>query len=193
VGARNTLRRGIVVLACAALAAAAAGRAAQAAPKPEPSPPAPAPIRPEAPPGPTAPQSAPTSGTASTPVQSTSPSPSVTWAPATHAAQTVSRPPVRKVERRARVVKKDPPPAPKAPSLPVQSLASSGGEFLETSAVSLAKSPSDSERLLLLLVGLALVVLVLGETTFLRMAARAPKPHGTRDEPLPIRRVQLRR
>lgn len=90
-------------------------------------------------------------------------------------------------------MKKDPPPARKAPSLPVQSLASSGGEFLATSAVSLAKTPSDSERLLLLLVGLALVVLVLGETTFLRMAARAREPQRAAEESLPIRRVQLRR
>jgi hypothetical protein len=47
--------------------------------------------------------------------------------------------------------------------------------------------------LLLLLVGLALVVLVLGETTFLRRAARAPAPQRAAEEPLPIRRVQLRR
>jgi hypothetical protein len=67
-----------------------------------------------------------------------------------------------------------------------------GREVLETSARGLAAPPSSRESLLLLLVGLALVALVLGETTFLRRAARAPAAQRVAEEP-PIRRVQLRR
>ena len=68
-----------------------------------------------------------------------------------------------------------------------------GREVLETSARGLAAPPSSRESLLLLLVGLALVALVLGETTFLRRAARSSVPQRVAEEPLPIRRVQLRR
>jgi hypothetical protein len=46
---------------------------------------------------------------------------------------------------------------------------------------------------LLLFVGLALVLLTIGEATFLRLAARAPKGRRPAEERLPIRRVQLRR
>lgn len=194
-GMRKPLRRGIVVLTCAALGAAVTGRAAaEGPPRPEPPPTAAhGTIRPEAPPRAPAPQSASTSGAATTSV--TSSSPSLAFAPPTPSAQTpsVSRTQTRKVVRRAHVAKKD--PAPKPPSEPVRLLASwrAGGELLSTSAGGLTKTPSSSESLLLLLVGLALVVLVLGETTLLRMAARAPEPQRTAEEPLPIRRVQLRR
>jgi hypothetical protein len=82
----------------------------------------------------------------------------------------------------------------------VESIASTGGQILVTSAHGLTKAPSSSESLLLLLVGLALVVLVVGETTFLRLAARGPQPQRAgpqpqraAEEPLPIRQVQLRR
>ena len=56
-----------------------------------------------------------------------------------------------------------------------------------------AATPSSGTNFLLLLVGLALVLLTIGETTFLRMAARAPKGRRPTEERLPIRRVQLRR
>jgi hypothetical protein len=79
------------------------------------------------------------------------------------------------------------------PTKPVESIASTGGQILVTSAHGLTKAPSSSESLLLLLVGLALVVLVVGETTFLRLAARGPAPQRAAEEPLPIRQVQLRR
>jgi hypothetical protein len=92
----------------------------------------------------------------------------------------------------ARHDKTDPPP--KVSSRPLRELAAwtSGRELVATSARAVAAPPSSRESLLLLLVGLALVVLVLGETTFLRRAARAA-PKRTAEEPLPIRRVQLRR
>ena len=79
------------------------------------------------------------------------------------------------------------------PRKPVESLAAAGGEFLKTSAHGLTKTPSSSETQLLLQVGLALVVLVVGETTFLRLAARRPSQQRAAEEPLPIRRVQLKR
>ena len=84
---------------------------------------------------------------------------------------------------------------PTVSSRPFRELAAwtSGRDLLATSAGGLAAPPSSGESLLLLLVGLALVVLVLGETTFLRRAARAHAPQRTVEEPLPIRRVQLRR
>jgi hypothetical protein len=72
-------------------------------------------------------------------------------------------------------------------------LLASGGELLTTSARDLAQPSSSGASLLLLLVGLALVVLVVGETTFLRKAGRAPGRRRTAEEPLPIRRVQLKR
>jgi hypothetical protein len=89
--------------------------------------------------------------------------------------------------------KADPPP--KVSSKPLRELMvwTQGREVLETSARGLAAPPSSRETLLLLLVGLALVALVLGETTFLRRAARGSAPQRAADEPLPIRRVQLRR
>jgi hypothetical protein len=93
-----------------------------------------------------------------------------------------------------RAAKKDPPI--RLPTKPVESIASTGGQILATSAHGLTKAPSSSESLLLLLVGLALVVLVVGETTFLRLAARGPQPqraHAAPEEPLPIRQVQLKR
>ncbi|HSB38403.1 MAG TPA: hypothetical protein VLD13_04880 [Gaiellaceae bacterium] len=96
------------------------------------------------------------------------------------------------MRRHARVSKPDPP---KVPLRPVESLASWAvrGELLSSSARGLSGTSSSGQSLLLLLVGLGLVVLVVGETTFLRRAARAPRPRGGPEEPLPIRRVQLRR
>jgi hypothetical protein len=93
----------------------------------------------------------------------------------------------------ARHDKTDPPA--KVSSRPLRELAAwtSGRDLLATSARAVAAPPSSRESLLLLLVGLALVVLVLGETTFLRRAARGAAPQRTAEEQLPIRRVQLRR
>ena len=65
----------------------------------------------------------------------------------------------------------------------------SQGELLATSVA----TQSSGTSFLLLFVGLALVLLTIGETTFLRRAARASKPSPRTDERLAIHRVQLRR
>ena len=190
------LRRGIVALACVVIAAAAAGPAAADGPKPERSPARAAPIRPEA--APSAPAAQTTQRTfssyqsSSTPSY-TRPSTSQTLRPAvTYRPTPPARPHTRGTQTGAhRTAKKDPPAS--LPTKPVKSIASTGGQILVTSAHGLTKAPSSSESLLLLLVGLALVVLVVGETTFLRLAARGPAPQRTAEEPLPIRQVQLRR
>ena len=82
-------------------------------------------------------------------------------------------------------------PAPRGDARPLRSLASwaSRGELLATSAA----TPSSGTSFLLLFVGLGLVLLTIGETTFLRRAARASKPTRGTDERLAIHRVQLRR
>jgi hypothetical protein len=190
------LRRGIVALACVVIAAAAAGPAAADGPKPERSPARSAPIRPEA--APSAPAAQTTQRTFSSDQGSSTPSyrppstsqtlrPAVTYRPTPPA-----RPYARATRTAAhRTAKKDPPV--RLPTKPVESIASTGGQILATSAHGLTKAPSSSESLLLLLVGLALVVLVVGETTFLRLAARGPAPQRAAEEPLPIRQVQLRR
>src|SRR5262245_1427237 len=194
------LRRGVVALACAVIAAAAAGPVAAAGPKPERSPTRGAsPVRPEAAPtGPTAQSTqknstsyqgsayqGPTSGSTGY-VPPASQRPAVTPPRTSHVR--AAKPPVH------RTAKKDPPVS--LPTKPVESIASTGGQILATSAHGLTKAPSSSESLLLLLVGLALVVLVVGETTFLRLAARGPEPQrapAAPEEPLPIRQVQLKR
>ena len=188
----RTLLRGIAVLACAIIAGGVAGRAA-AGPSPEKSP-THARIRPQAAPtAQTAPESASPTGGAST---SYSP-PAATFSPP-------QSPRVVYVQRVRTIVKHDaapskkadpPPQPPKVSSKPLRELMvwNQGRELLETSARGLATPPSSRESLLLLLVGLALVALVLGETTFLRRAARGPGPQRDAEEPLPIRRVQLRR
>jgi hypothetical protein len=193
------LRRGVVAFACLVVAATTAGRAAAEGPKPERSPsPGVAPIHPEAPPSASAAESTqktyssyqvstyqgPRSGSGSaTYVPPANPPPAVT--PPRTAHVQVAKSPVH------RPAKKDPPAG--IPTKPVESIASTGGQILATSAHGLTKTPSSSESLLLLLVGLALVVLVVGETTFLRLAARGPAPQRAAEEPLPIRQVQLRR
>jgi hypothetical protein len=197
VGTRSKrLRRGIVALACVVIAAAAAGPAAADGPKPERSPARTPPIRPEA--APSAPAAQTTQRTFSSYQGSSTPSytppstpqtsrPAVTYRPTPPA-----RPHTRATQTAAhRPAKKDPPVS--GPTKPVESIASTGGQVLVTSAHGLTKAPSSSESLLLLLVGLALVVLVVGETTFLRLAARGPAPQRAAEEPLPIRQVQLRR
>ena len=190
------LRRGIVALACVVIAAAAAGPAAADGPKPERSPARTPPIRPEA--APSAPAAQTTQRTFSSYQGSstssyTPPSTSQTLRPAvTYRPTPPARPHTRATQTAAhRPAKKDPPVS--GPTKPVESIASTGGQILVTSAHGLTKAPSSSESLLLLLVGLALVVLVVGETTFLRLAARGPAPQRAAEEPLPIRQVQLRR
>ena len=191
------LRRGIIALACAVVAATAVGRAAAAGPKPEPSPShGVAPIHPETAPGASAAQ--PTERSFSSYQRSSTPdytasSSSQTRTPAVTYRQT---PPARphhatKTPAHRATKKKDPPV--RLPTKPVESIAATGGQILATTAHGLAKTPSSGESLLLLLVGLALVVLVVGETTFLRLAARGPAPKRAAEEPLPIRQVQLKR
>ena len=187
----KALRGGIVLVACAGIGAAASGQAAaQGPPKPEPSP-SRAAVRPEASPGAQAPQPAYTYTAPSSAVSSLPSSTTPTYVrPSAHATRSQSH--VRTVVRRhARLSKADPP---EVPLRPVRSLASWAvrGEFLSASARDLGSS-SSGQSLLLLLVGLGLVMLVVGETTFLRRAARAPRPRDAAEEPLPIRRVQLRR
>ena len=196
-GSRSKLfRRGVVALACVVVAAAAAGpAAAEGPPKPEPSPsPGVAPVGPEAAPSASAAQSTQTSFS----YQGSSTSNSATESSLTSRPAVTYRPtPPARPHRVAptpahRATKKKDPPV-RLPTPPVESIASTGGQILVTSAHGLTKAPSSSESLLLLLVGLALVVLVVGETTFLRLVARGPAPQRPAEEPLPIRQVQLRR
>jgi cobalamin biosynthesis Mg chelatase CobN len=199
VGSRSKgLRRGVVALACVVVAAAAAGpAAAEGPPRPERSPsPGVAPVRPEAAPSASAAQS--TQKTYSSYQGSTYQGPSTgssTYVPPANSRPAVTPPRTSHVRAAKtpvhRTAKKDPPAS--LPTKPVKSIASTGGQILVTSAHGLTKAPSSSESLLLLLVGLALVVLVVGETTFLRLAARGPAPQRAAEEPLPIRQVQLRR
>lgn len=186
------LRLGMAVFACALVAVAAAGPASaeRTSPKPQPSPRAHPLIHPEAAPSAPAPQSANTSGGSTTafqpPVTSASSSPRVVVV--THSrTRTVSKPPATHGS------KADPPP--KVSSRPIRELASwlTGRNVVAKSAQGLAAPASSSESMLLLLIGLGLVVLVLGETTLLRRAARPTAPQRVAEEPLPIRRVQLRR
>jgi hypothetical protein len=177
------------------IAAAAAGPAAADGPKPERSPARAAPIRPEAAPSASAAQTTQrtfSSYQGSSTPSYTPPSTSQTSRPAVTFPQTPARSQARKNQTLVhRTAKKDPPVTP--PAKPVESIASTGGQILVTSAHGLTKAPSSSESLLLLLVGLALVVLVVGETTFLRLAQRGPAPQRAAEEPLPIRQVQLKR
>jgi hypothetical protein len=182
-------RLGITVFACALIAFAAAGRAAAAGPSPHPQPsPAHPTIQPQAAPGATAPQSSTTTG-----ASTTSFSPPVTSASVSPRAAVVAHRSTHTVSKSAAAKqgsKADPPP--KVSSRPIRELAS-WFTHRKIVATSVAAPASSSESLLLLLVGLGLVVLVLGETTLLRRAARPTAPQRAAEEPLPIRRVQLRR
>jgi hypothetical protein len=188
------LRLGSAAFACGLIAVAAAGPAAaeRTSPRPQPSPRAHPLIGPQAAPGAAAPQSA-TTGT-TTGGGATSSSPPVTSASSPDVVvvtqfrtRTVTKPPA------THRPKADPPP--KVSSRPIRKLASwfTHRDLVATSAHSLAVPASSSESLLLLLVGLGLVVLVLGETTLLRRAARPTARQRVAEEQLPIRRVQLRR
>jgi cobalamin biosynthesis Mg chelatase CobN len=189
------LRAGIVALACVVVAAATAGRAAaEGPPRPERSPSPPGTIQPEAAPGSAAAQETQKRVSSyqgsSTSIDTASSTQNAR--PAVPLPKTEARQPARPAKARVhRTAKKDTPF--RIPPKPVASITATGGEILATSAHGLTKAPSSSESLLLLLVGLALVVLVVGETTFLRLAARGPAPRRAAEEPLPIRRVQLKR
>lgn len=185
------LRQGIGVLACGVVFGAVAGNAAaqgQPSPQPSRSPVHPT-IRPDPAPG------ARSSTAASTTLSVPPSSPRVSTPPAT-STPSVSAParaldPVRTVTSQTRVHRAKTHAVPRADTRPVRSLASWAwrGELLATSVA----TPSSGTNLLLLFVGLGLVLLTIGETTFLRRAARAPKPQRRTDEQLAVRRVQLRR
>ena len=184
------LRQGIGVLACGVAFGGVAGHAAaQGLPSPQPArSPAHPSIRPDPAPGasgstaPSTTVSAPASSLrVSTPVVTSTPSVSATSAlrPA-HTVKTETRP------HRATTHS-----ASQGHTRPFRSLASlaMGERLLARSAA----TPSSGTSFLLLFVGLALVLLTIGETTFLRRAARASKPRPRTDERLAIHRVQLRR
>jgi hypothetical protein len=179
------LRQGISLLACGVAFGVMTGRAAAQGPTgPDPSPPpAHAPIRPDPAPG------ARTSTVASTivtaPVSATTAStPSL---PAARSVSTATREPARRQTTKRRTTSH----AKEGSTRALRSLASwAPGRKL---FVASAATRSSGTNFLLLFVGLALVLLVIGETTFLRLAAHAPKGRRPAEERLPIRRVQLRR
>jgi hypothetical protein len=82
--------------------------------------------------------------------------------------------------------------APEPSGRPVRTLAA-GGALLIEPVRGIAESGSSGETALLLAVGLGLVLLVIGETTFLRFAGVRPAPRRREEDELPIQRVQLRR
>jgi hypothetical protein len=185
------LRQGIGVLACVVVFGGAAGNAAaQGPPSPQPSrSPVHPTIRPDPAPG------APSSTTASTTRSVPPSSPSVST-PSPASTLPVYAPPralkpVHTVKSHTRIHRAKTRSAPRVDTRPIRSLASWAwrGELLATSAA----TPSSGTNFLLLFVGLALVLLTIGETTFLRRAARAPKPRRRTDEQLAVHRVQLRR
>ena len=182
------LLQGIGVLACGVVFGAAAGNAAaQGQPSPQPSrSPAHPTIRPDPAPG------ARSSTTASTTLSVPPHSSRVSTPSSTVSVYTPARAlePVPTVKSQTRVHRAKTRSAPRSDTRPVRSLASWAlrGELLATSTA----TPSSGTNLLLF-VGLALVLLTIGETTFLRRAARAPKPRRREDERLSVRRVQLRR
>jgi hypothetical protein len=183
------LRQGISLLACGVVFGAVTGQAtAQGPPTPQ-RPPAPAraPIRPDPAPAAQAPTVA--STTVSAPVSST-PASRSSFSTA-HSVSTVTREPTRTQATKKRTRTTPTPSAQDGTARALRSLASwaPGRKLFDTSAT----SPPSGTNFLLLFVGLALVLLTIGETTFLRRAARAPKGRRPAEERLPIRRVQLRR
>ena len=173
------LRQGTGLLACGVVFAGVAGHAAaQGPPGPQPVPPsAHASIRP---------QPAPSAPTPSAPASTPSLTPAYV-VPIRTSVPGHTRP----VERRTRTRSTTTPAARLGDPRPFRSLASwlFRGKLLATSTA----GPSSGPPFLLLFVGFALVLLAIGETRFLRLAARAPKERPPSDERLPIRRVQLRR
>lgn len=183
------LQQGISLLACGVVFGAVTGQAtAQGPPTPQrPPSQARAPIRPD--PAPAAQAPTVTSTTVSAPVSSTPASrPSLSTA---DTVSTVKREPTQTQATKRRTQTTTTPSAQDGTARALRSLASwaPGRKLFDTSAT----TPSSGTNFLLLFVGLALVLFTIGETTFLRRAARAPKGRRATDERLPIRRVQLRR
>ena len=183
------LQQGISLLACAVVFGAATGQAtAQGPPTPQrPPSQARAPIRPD--PAPAAQTPAVTSTTVSAPVNSTPVSrPSLST---TYTVSAVKREPTRTQTTKRRTHTTTAPSTQDGTARALRSLASwaPGRKLFDTSAT----TPSSGTNFLLLFVGLGLVLLTIGETTFLRRAVRAPKGRRPAEERLPIRRVQLRR
>jgi len=213
----STVGRGVLVLGCVAVAGFAAPQVrAQGAPRPEPAPPSHrAPPRPDAAPGAnTAKSSSASSSTASVQTSQRTPPPSTssgatfvssphttTYAPAVPTTRTVV-PSQRSDTAAKRLDPKRQAAAPKAPATPTHRLGAlaSGGARLSAQSMTLVEpGRSASVSWLLLAVGLGLVVLVIGETTFLGLAESkievaeppAPEPRQRAEDP-PIRRVQLK-
>ena len=185
------LPQAIGVLACGLAFGGVAGHAAaQGPPGPQPArSPAHPTIRPD--PAPGAQDSTAASTTVSAPPNTHRVStPAVTSTPSISPPATAPRP-VHTVSIRTHTRRATTRSAPPTKARPFRSLASwaSRGELLATSAA----TPSPGTNFLLLFVGLALVLLTLGETTFLRRAARASKPRRPTDDPVAIHRVQLKR
>ena len=183
------LQQGISLLACGVVFGVVTGQAmAQGPPTPQrPPSSARAPIRPD--PAPAAQAPAVTSTTVSAPVSSTPASrPSLSTA---HTVSTVKRDPTQTQVTKRRTQTTTTPSTQDGTARVLRSLASwaPGRKLFDTSAT----TPSSGTNSLLLFVGLALVLLTIAETTFLRRAARAPKGRRPAEERLPIRRVQLRR
>jgi hypothetical protein len=188
IGAKR-LRQGIGLLACGVVFGVVTGQAAAQGPPTPQRPPSPAraPIRPD--PAPAAQAPAVTSTTVSAPVSSTPASkPSLATA---YSVSNVTREPARAQATKRRTQTTTTPSRQDGTARALRSLASwaPGRKLFDTSAA----TPSSGTSFLLLFVGLALVLLTIGETTFLRRAARAPKGRRPAEERLPIRRVQLRR
>jgi hypothetical protein len=185
----KSLRQGISLLACGVVfGGATCSSTAQGAPTPQrPPTTARAPIRPD--PAPAAQTPAVGSTTVSARVSSTPASnqPLHSAYPAT----TATREPTRAQATRKATRRTTSPSKQVSTERALRSLAAwaPGRKLFDTSAV----TQSSRTDFLLLFVGLALVLLTIGEATFLRLAARAPKGRRPTDERLPIRRVQLRR
>jgi hypothetical protein len=184
------LRQGIGVLACGVVFGGVAGNAAaQGPPSPQPSR---SPVHPTIRPDP-APGAQSSTRASTTSVPASSPTISTPSSASTLPVYAPGRAikPVHTVKHHTRIHRAKTRSAPRVDTRPIRSLASWAwrGELLATSAA----TPSSGTNFLLLFVGLALVLLTIGETTFLRRAARAPRPRRRTDEQLAVHRVQLRR
>jgi hypothetical protein len=184
--------RGMVVAACALLALAVTTQRAQAAPP-----------KPQAPPRAhrTAPHPAPWPGASATKSVMSTSSSSASASTSIPAAPHVARAVVVVAAQRSAAPATPLRPKPRTrakpardPGLPIGFQDSAGLNELRSVATS-------GDSALLLVAGLVLLLLVIGETTFLGLAGsrlevarvRAPVRRPPPEEPLPIRRVQLRR
>ena len=190
-GCGSKKRLWIGVIACGVVFGGAAGNAAAQGP-PRPQPPR-APVYPSLRPDPA--PGAQSSTAPSTTVSAPTSTPRVST-PSLSSTPTVSAPahalrPAHTVKRPSRTPRASTRSAPPVDGRPLRSLTTwaSRGELVATSVA----TQSSGTSFLLLFVGLALVLLTIGETTFLRRAARAPKPRPRADEQLAVHRVQLKR